>query len=93
MGNLSPSTRLGVKGLGGRYRDHFLKILQGVCERPAQYPIEHPPDIRHVRLRPFPLMLIYREREGGSSRYLRWPITLGLPGRSASDKESALLGE
>jgi toxin ParE1/3/4 len=52
------------KGLGGRYRDHFLKIVQGVCERPAQYPIGHPPDIRRVRLRPFPLTLIYRERDG-----------------------------
>ena len=52
------------KGLGVRYRDHFLKMIQGVCERPAQYPIVHPPDIRRVRLRPFPLTPIYRERDG-----------------------------
>lgn len=51
------------KGLGGRYRDHFLKMIQGVCERPAQYPIEHAPNIRQARLRPFPLTLIYRERD------------------------------
>lgn len=52
------------KGLGARYREHFLRVIQNVCERPAQYPIEHAPDIRRVRLRLFPLMLIYRERGG-----------------------------
>lgn len=60
------------KGLGGRYRDHFLKMVQGVCERPAQYPIEHPPDIRRVRLRPFPLTLIFTRQ----SRYSRWLTTV-----------------
>lgn len=52
------------RGLGARYRDHFLNTIQRVCEQPAQHPIEHPPDIRRVRLRPFPLTLIYRERGG-----------------------------
>jgi len=50
------------KGLGARYREHFLRVIQSVCERPAQYPIEAPPDIRRARLRPFPLTIIYRER-------------------------------
>lgn len=63
------------KGLGGRYRDHFLKMIQGVCERPAQYPIEHAPNIRQARLRPFPLTLIYREGTR-QSRYSRWLITV-----------------
>ena len=50
------------RGLGARYREHFLKTIKRVCETPARYPIEHQPDIRRVRLRPFPLTLIYRER-------------------------------
>ncbi|MGH8227253.1 MAG: type II toxin-antitoxin system RelE/ParE family toxin [Steroidobacteraceae bacterium] len=49
-------------GLGARYREHFLQLMQRVCEHPTQYPIEHQPDIRRVRLRPFPLTVIYRER-------------------------------
>ena len=49
-------------GLGARYREYFLQAIQTVCETPARFPIEHQPDIRRVRLRPFPLTLIYRER-------------------------------
>ncbi len=49
------------KGLGARYRRYFLQMMQRVCERPAQYPIERPPDIPRARLQPFPLTLIYRE--------------------------------
>lgn len=49
-------------GLGARYREHFLKIILDVCEQPAQYPIECQPDIRRVRLRLFPLTIIYRQR-------------------------------
>jgi toxin ParE1/3/4 len=52
------------QGLGARYREHFLHAVQKVCETPARYPIEQQPDIRRVRLRPFPLALIYRERDG-----------------------------
>ena len=50
-------------GLGARYREHFLKTIRNVCERPARYPIERQPDIRRVRLRVFPLTIIYRERD------------------------------
>ena len=50
------------QGLGARYRDHFLRTMQRVCEAPTQYPIEHPPDIRRIRLQPFPLTILYRER-------------------------------
>ncbi len=51
-----------LRGLGARYREHFLQTIQKVCEAPARYAIEHPPDIRRIRLRPFPLTIIYRER-------------------------------
>lgn len=51
------------QSLGSRYREHFLKTIGQVCETPAQYAIEHPPDIRRVRLRAFPLTVIYRERD------------------------------
>ena len=46
-----------------RYREHFLKTIRNVCEPPAQHLIEHQPDIRRVRLRLFPLTIIYRERD------------------------------
>lgn len=49
-------------GLGARYREHFMQTMHRVCETPARYAIEHPPDIRRARLRPFPLTVIYRER-------------------------------
>jgi len=47
--------------LGSRYREHFLRTMQNVCEMPGQHPIEHPPDIRRVYLHAFPLTIIYRE--------------------------------
>ena len=47
------------QGLGSRYRTHFLRTVERICEAPAQYPIEHPPDIRRVRLRLFPLTVLY----------------------------------
>jgi toxin ParE1/3/4 len=50
------------RGLGARYRDHFLRTIQKVCEASTQYPIEHPPDIRRVRLQPFPMTILFRER-------------------------------
>ncbi|MGH9639964.1 MAG: type II toxin-antitoxin system RelE/ParE family toxin [Bryobacteraceae bacterium] len=50
-------------GLGARYRDYFLQTIQNVCETPARFPIEHLPDLRRVRLRPYPLTIIYRERD------------------------------
>jgi toxin ParE1/3/4 len=51
-------------GLGGRYREHFLKALQSICEFPARDPIERPLNIRRRVLRAFPLTIIYRERQG-----------------------------
>lgn len=51
------------RGLGARYRDHFLKTVKNVCEGSTAYPIEHAPDIRRARLQPFPLTIIFRERE------------------------------
>jgi toxin ParE1/3/4 len=50
--------------LGARYHDHFLRAIQKVCEAPGRYAIEHPPDIRRVRLKPFPLTIVFRERNG-----------------------------
>ena len=52
------------RGLGSRYRTHFLRVIQRICDTPSQYPIEHPPDIRRARLRLFPLTVLYRERNG-----------------------------
>jgi toxin ParE1/3/4 len=52
------------QGLGSRYRTHFLRTIQRICDTPSQYPVEHPPDIRRARLRLFPLTVIYRERNG-----------------------------
>ena len=49
--------------LGSRYRDHFLKAIQQIIESPTRYAIEQPPDIRRLRLRAFPLTLIYRPHE------------------------------
>ena len=50
------------RGLGARYRDYFLRVIRKVREAPTQYPIEQLPDIRRVRLQPFPLTILYRER-------------------------------
>jgi toxin ParE1/3/4 len=52
------------EGLGARYREQFLHVMRRVCEQPALHPVGHPPDIRRARLRPFPLTVIYRERNG-----------------------------
>ncbi len=51
------------QGLGARYRDHFVKTMENVCAAANRYPIEHAPDIRRVRLQPFPLTIIFRERD------------------------------
>jgi len=50
------------QGLGARYREEFLQAVRKICETPERYAIERPPDIRRVRLRAFPVALIYRER-------------------------------
>ena len=52
------------RGLGARYRAHFLNAMQGICEAPARNPIERAPDIRRRVLRAFPLTVIYREHQG-----------------------------
>jgi hypothetical protein len=51
------------RGLGGRYRDHFLTTIEKACAAATQFPIDHPPDIRRIRLQPFPLTIIFREHE------------------------------
>lgn len=51
-------------GLGARYRERFLQAIRYVCDSPERQPVEHPPDIRRARLRPFPLTIIYREQAG-----------------------------
>jgi toxin ParE1/3/4 len=51
------------QGLGARYRDHFLKTIENVCAAATRYPIDHPPDIRRIRLQPFPLTIIFREHD------------------------------
>jgi toxin ParE1/3/4 len=52
------------QGLGSRYRTHFLRTIERICEAPAQYAVEQPPDIRRARLRLFPLTVLYREQSG-----------------------------
>jgi toxin ParE1/3/4 len=50
--------------LGSRYRTHFLKALQNICDAPARHPIERAPNIRRRLLHAFPLTVIYREHKG-----------------------------
>jgi toxin ParE1/3/4 len=52
------------QGLGSRYRTHFLRTIERICEAPAQYAVEQPPDIRRSRLRLFPPAVLYREQNG-----------------------------
>jgi toxin ParE1/3/4 len=52
------------QGLGSRYRTHFLRTIERICEAPAQYAVEQPRDIRRSRLRLFPPTVLYREQNG-----------------------------
>lgn len=52
------------RGLGARYLDRFNVVLSQVCAAPASMPIVRPPDIRRARVRPFPLTIMFRERNG-----------------------------
>ncbi len=51
-------------GLGARYLAEFESVLAQVCENPHSHRIEQAPDIRRVRMRRFPLTILYRETEG-----------------------------
>lgn len=52
-------------GLGKRYLDYFQQTIMAICESPARFAVEHAPNIRRARLRPFPLMILFRELDSG----------------------------
>ena len=51
-------------GLGASYLSEFESVMDRVCEAPNTYPIEHAPDIRHIRFRRFPFTVLFRESVG-----------------------------
>jgi plasmid stabilization system protein ParE len=51
------------RGLGARYRDHFMKAIETACAAPTRFAVDQPPDIRRIRLQPFPLTIIFRQHE------------------------------
>jgi len=44
-----------LRGLGARYRDHFLKTITNICEASTAYPFDHAPDIRRDPASAFPV--------------------------------------
>jgi toxin ParE1/3/4 len=51
-------------GLGASYLTEFETAMEQVCAAPYRYPIERQPDIRRIRLKQFPYMILYREVNG-----------------------------
>lgn len=51
-------------GLGASYLAEFETAMEQACAAPRRYPIERQPDIRRIRLKQFPFMVLYREVHG-----------------------------
>lgn len=51
-------------GLGASYLADFETAMEQVCAAPCRYPVERQPDIRRIRLKQFPFMVLYREANG-----------------------------
>ena len=51
--------------LGMRFHEAVKAVIASVCEMPAHYRAEFPPDIRKARVKGFPYNVIFREVEGG----------------------------
>ena len=51
-------------GLGASYLAEFEAAMRQVCAAPGRYPVERQPDIRRIRLKRFPFMVLYREMGG-----------------------------
>lgn len=48
-------------GLGAFYLGEFEAAMSIICRYPHRNPVEEKPDIRRVRLKSFPYIILYRE--------------------------------
>lgn len=51
-------------GLGASYLAEFERVMRTVCEAPHRYPIEKEPDVRRIRMKRFPYIVLFRESSG-----------------------------
>jgi plasmid stabilization system protein ParE len=51
-------------GLGVSYLAEFERTMNDVCKVPHRYPVDKHPDVRRIRMKKFPFVVLFRESSG-----------------------------